>query len=225
MISIDNDNYQYWQVKISDLIVQGQSVFSNSQTNAILDSGTLLTLVPLREITRIEKEISKKIQSLACSAGSQIQCLFFDKCSNIAPKLDSIQFKLTGEWGFNVAPEDFLIDYKYQSLDICILGFIGADAGGFILGDTFLRSFLSVYDFENKRVGLVPHLYSKGSITQYSLENDSGMKPWVIAVIAVSSLLVLIGIILVVCKIRKNNRTQYKDIGDSNASLVHGNRV
>ena len=106
---------------------------------------------------------------------------------------------------------------------MCLLGFVGEDTGRFVLGDTFLRSFLSVYDFANTAVGLVPHLYSKGSITQYSLDTAEGMEPWVIAVIAASCLLVLIIIILVVCKIRKNR--EFKDIGESNASLIHGTRV
>jgi hypothetical protein len=68
------------------------------------------------------------------------------------------------------------------------------------LGDTFLRSFISVYDFENKRVGLAPHIYSNGSITEHIYR----MKPWLIAVISISSVLVLIIIILVILKLRKN---------------------
>ena len=106
-------------------------------------------------------------------------------------------------------------------MDVCILGFLGADAGLIILGDTFLRSFISVYDFENLRVGLAPHLYSKGTITEAPYK----MQPWLIAVISISSLLVLILIIVVICKFRKNKKSQYKDIGETNDSLIHGTRV
>jgi hypothetical protein len=50
MASITNDKYYYWQVKIQDFIVQGDSVFSNTYQIAILDTGTSLTLVPLKEM-------------------------------------------------------------------------------------------------------------------------------------------------------------------------------
>ena len=112
MISNDKGMYYNWQVKISDLIVQGQSVFSNSYSVAILDSGSSVNLVPLKEMTRIGNSISKIFDNSTfnCTSGSLIYCSFFSKCSNIAPKLDSIQFKLSGEWGFNVAPEDYLLD-------------------------------------------------------------------------------------------------------------------
>lgn len=90
------------------------------------------------------------------------------------------------------------------------------------MGDTFLRSFISVYDFENKRVGLAPHIYSNGSIT----EHKYGMKPWLIAVISVSSVLVLIIVVLVILKIRKNrNAKTLEGIDGTNASLMNGTRV
>ena len=110
-----NDNYYYWQVKIRDVIVQGQSVFSNSYSIAILESGTSLTLVPLKEMTRIGNAISKKFDqsTFACNSGSQILCLFLGKCSAVAPRLDPIKFALSGDWSFNVAPEDFLLDSTY----------------------------------------------------------------------------------------------------------------
>jgi len=90
------------------------------------------------------------------------------------------------------------------------------------LGDTFLRSFISIYDFENKRVGLAPHIYSNGSIT----EHKNGMKTWKIVLISVSSVLILIIIILVILKLRKNRTgKRLRDYDGTNASLLNGVRV
>ena len=115
MISINNGKYYYWQVKISDVLVRGQSVFSNTYTMAILDTGSYLTVLPLKEMTRIASSISKKFDpsKFNCSSGAQIYCAFQALCSDIALQLEPIQFKLNGSWGFNVAPEDFLLNTTY----------------------------------------------------------------------------------------------------------------
>jgi hypothetical protein len=92
------------------------------------------------------------------------------------------------------------------------------------LGDSFLRSFVSVFDFDNKRVGLALQIHSLGSITEAQVKK--GMEPWLIAVISVSSVLVLIIVILVICKIRKNRKAKLQQEFDgTNASLIHGGRV
>jgi len=49
----------------------------------------------------------------------------------------------------------------------CVFGIQGGlddSLNIFIFGDVFLRSFYSIYDFENKRVGLALHKYSLASI-------------------------------------------------------------
>jgi len=85
------------------------------------------------------------------------------------------------------------------------------------LGDTFLRSFISIYDFENKRIGLAPHINSKATITKRP------MKPWLIAVISVSSVLILVIIIVVIVKIRKNrNAKKIQETKERNDSLING---
>ena len=96
------------------------------------------------------------------------------------------------------------------------------------MGDSFLRSFVSVFDFEKKRIGLALQEYSQGTIrgiTEIEVKTE-GMKPWLIAVISVSSVLVLIIVILVICKIRKNRKAKLQQEFDAkDASLIHGGRV
>jgi len=54
-----------------------------------------------------------------------------------------------------------------------------------IFGDTFLRSYYNIYDFENNRVGLALHKWSSAAI-----ENDS--KLWIYVLIIGSILLVIL---------------------------------
>ncbi len=60
MISVDNGKYYHWQVEIQDLIVQGRSVFSDTYTVAIVDSGTSLTVVPYKEMLSIANSLGDK---------------------------------------------------------------------------------------------------------------------------------------------------------------------
>jgi hypothetical protein len=94
-----------------------------------------------------------------------------------------------------------MVDYfeEGKGINYCYLGMQGSNLKLFIFGDSFLRSFISIYDFDNKRVGLAPHIYSQGSIT----EHKYGMKPWVIALISVSVVIIFILMSIAVIKIKK----------------------
>ncbi len=56
----------------------------------------------------------------------------------------------------------------------------------FIFGDTFLRSYYNIYDFENQRVGLALHKWSSAAIKEDS-------KLWIYLVIIGSILVVILG--------------------------------
>ena len=60
MIAFDGGRYYYWQVEAKDLIFQGDSVFSDTFSIAIVDLTVKYTLVPLKEITSIANTMSKK---------------------------------------------------------------------------------------------------------------------------------------------------------------------
>lgn len=81
----------------------------------------------------------------------------------------------------------------------CVFGIQGgldSSLNIFIFGDVFLRSYYSIYDFENKRVGLALHKYSNADI-----ETDN--RAWVYIIIAASlGLIVISGLAYWYCKKR-----------------------
>lgn len=94
MVSVDSGRYYWWQLKIRDLIFQGDSVFSNTYQLAIADSGTSFMLVPLKEMMSIANALNNKFyyEYFACTSGSNVLCAFVNtKCSSIIPKLDPIK--------------------------------------------------------------------------------------------------------------------------------------
>lgn len=76
------------------------------------------------------------------------------------------------------------------------MGVKGGDStlNTFIIGDTFLRSFISVYDYENKQVGLVLHKNSRAYVNNPNQpEEKGGMSGWIIFLIV----LVVVAIVAV----------------------------
>lgn len=67
----------------------------------------------------------------------------------------------------------------------------------YIFGQVFLRSFYSVYDFENSRLGMALHPWSKGTI-------DHETNTWLIIGIVVLAIAIIGGVIFYIVKNRKS---------------------
>lgn len=73
----------------------------------------------------------------------------------------------------------------------CVFGIQGgldATLNIYILGDVFLRSYYSIYDFETKKVGLALHKYSLASIEEDSMT-------WLIIITVVTAVLIVLGVL------------------------------
>jgi len=115
----------------------------------------------------------------------------------VSPPLEPIKFQFSDDWLFGVPPEDYMIDYVEPGVggqpdqSYCILGVSGGNFGLYILGDSFLRSFLTVYDFETQQVGIAIHAESQSDI---SVNTNSSNKGWAIPLILVVTFLILLTI-------------------------------
>ena len=179
--------------------------------------------MPTNEYEKVVEIFHNKFRS-SDSFGCQqdpVLCYFRTKCQTVYPKLKNLKFQLGDDFDFNVPPEDYLIAYQENGYDYCILGLSGADYGLYILGDAFLRSYLSVYDFENKRAGLVLHKYSKGVITLH----DDGMDDWAVSLIVITTLLGISSIGLWVNKKLRNKRLQNMIQREEESLMGYNNRV
>lgn len=130
----------YWQVALDGASVGTDSIANNGQ--AVVDTGTSLIALP----TEVAKQINTKLKALPII---KINGIRFIKCSGLPDvtfKLGGREFTLKNE---EYATTKFLFGY-------CISPFIGLDTPNnlWIIGDTFLRKFYSIYDLDNKRVGL-----------------------------------------------------------------------
>ena len=106
---------------------------------AIADSGTSLIIGPSKEIEKLNKALGFKYDS---SEGAYVM-----KCSK-AKNLPKIQFNIAGR-DFPLKPSAYILQFG----DSCYSSLMGTAGDLWILGDTFMGAYYTVFDGTNNRVG------------------------------------------------------------------------
>ena len=107
---------------------------------------------------------------------------------------------------FTVPRSTYLIDSKDIGIapGFCILGITGYvpdDVNTYIFGSIFLQSYYSIYDFENKQLGLAIDAVSDGNI---SSEGSLSFGIILLILIAIAALMIIVSCI-VICYLRRKN--------------------
>jgi saccharopepsin len=137
----------YWEVVLQEATVGEITIASStSKATAVLDTGTSLIAVPTRIAERINKEIGTFHVPLPV-----LKELRLFRCNK---KLPTVTFTMGGVTYSLDGPE---YSMEVGLFGLCISAFQGMDLPGniWILGDTFLRKYYTVYDYgHGGRVGI-----------------------------------------------------------------------
>ena len=131
----------YWEVELEDFALGDKHL--GQRARAAIDTGTSLIAVP--------SEIADAInQSIGAEKG--FQGIYTVDCSKV-PTLPEVAFTFGGK-DFKLSAQDYILEAQ----GACMSAFMGIDipapAGPiWIIGDAFLRSWYTVYDLGNNRVG------------------------------------------------------------------------
>jgi len=134
----------YWQFKVDKFELGGQDLgFCSSEgCKAIADTGTSLIIGPATEINSLNKKLGAIVTN-----GEGI----FPSCS-VIPKLPDISITINGV-SFVLKPQEYVLEVQGQ----CLSGFAGLDLGDlgafYILGDVFISTYYTLFDFGAQRVG------------------------------------------------------------------------
>jgi len=142
-------NETYWEFALSDVTLGGSSLgwCSSSPCRAVCDTGTSLIAGPTAQIDALNKKLGAKVVN-----GEGI----FTSC-NVISKLPNIDIVI-GANTFTLTPSDYVLKITNDGETECLSGFAGIDLppsyGNFyILGDVFISTYTTVFDFGNKQVG------------------------------------------------------------------------
>jgi len=136
----------YWRINIGGLKVGDEQIVG--EVAAIVDTGTSLLVGPTKQVQQIQTIIG----------GFPIAPGEYVVLCNLVEFLPSVHITLGGR-DFELKPDDYILKTSEEGIDICIVGIAGIDLPPevgdlWILGDVFIGRYYSVFDHENKRVGL-----------------------------------------------------------------------
>jgi len=149
----------YWQFQVADVLFGGasQGYCGVGGCKAIADTGTSLIAGPAKQIA----ELNRKLGAINIIAGEAV----FPSCDNIW-KLPNVSFVIGGKH-FELSPLEYVVQSETDNgSGTCISGFLGIDipepAGPlWILGDVFISTYYTVFDFGKERVGFARALQQK----------------------------------------------------------------
>jgi len=133
----------YWELSAKAITFGGASC--SNTTNVIVDTGTSVLAGPTADVEAMMKTIG---------ATPYMGVEYMVDCSTVADLPELV---------FNLGGTDYRIqgtDYIIESGGMCMVGILGMDTGPvpadylWILGDTFIRKYYSVFDLANLKVGL-----------------------------------------------------------------------
>jgi len=130
----------YWRVAIDGI---SMGAYTSGPTDAIIDSGTSLITGPTKDITAIANHIGAK---KTITGQFTVDCDKLEDIPDIEWTLDGKSYKVPGK------------NLVLQSAGLCIFGMMGIDFPSpgpkWILGDIFMRSYYTIFDYDKARVGL-----------------------------------------------------------------------
>jgi len=144
---------KWWQVDIDSIAVNGKSASKkgNVKWGAISDTGTSLIGGPKDEIDRI--------CTLIGGTKPEKGRTYLVDCD--AKNLPDVVFRIAGH-DFPVTSKSYVMP-KHGSSNKCALGFMTWGAGNgidWILGDTMIREFYTIYDVGQSRLGMAQSVHN-----------------------------------------------------------------
>jgi predicted aspartyl protease len=132
----------YWAFELKGFNINGNNMVSGVNM-AIADTGTSLLAVPKADMKAIATAVGATPFFLNPNEYT-VDCSKISSMPNIEVALDGASFTIT--------PQQYVLN---EENTVCLLGIMGIDLPEplIILGDVFLRTVYSVFDFGNQRIG------------------------------------------------------------------------
>lgn len=161
-----NDETEFWNVDVNafrvgttDKDAKGNDMawVFDKPTSGCLDSGTTLMLVPQSVYPKFMRAVMSGV-SYVRAKQSDGSYSYFGDCDS--SKYQSVYLQMGDSWMEIPASAYVTATPDTDHNNYCEIQFSPMEDDTWLLGDTFLRNFYSVWDNDNKQVGLAPHITS-----------------------------------------------------------------
>ena len=205
-----------WVVELQDARYGYMSFLRSSANKAVFASGMRFINVPQADYEYLGGLWQGKIATVNCQ--DHIFCFIKMSCSGVAQLIGPFKLQFNTHEYFTVEPQSYLFDgEEFELPGACVFGvFAHADyelSDRYILGLAFLENYLTVYDYDNQRVGLAIHIQSQAAVMQT-------FSWWAIALIAIGVVIVfplfLLGLYQIYIYRRSKRITEEVQVEDDN---------
>ncbi|XP_017047200.1 cathepsin D [Drosophila ficusphila] len=136
-----------WSLEITNTTVESKQI--GGKSNAILDTGTSLVLMPQETYYNLLRALSTRLQ-----IGYNVLTCRRESLPNINIVIGGKVFPLT--------PNDYLRELTVDRKKICLLAIAPIKMPFWVLGDVFLGRYYTVYDATAKKIGLAKSVQGSG---------------------------------------------------------------
>lgn len=156
-------NIEGFRIGTSDTFADGSTAAwaSPNTTRGIMDTGTSFMYIPPTAYTKFVASLMKGLDYLDTDG------YLLGPCDPSVYK--SIFFFVDGRY-IEITPQSFVLNIKYENY--CFLALTQNGDDYWLMGDSFLRNYISMWDEDNKRMGFVPHTTSAATIAPGTLATE-----------------------------------------------------
>ena len=156
----------YWLVKVEgfraglyDTFADGtpSAYHSPNTTAGVVDTGTSMLYIPSSIFSTFISTVFVN-ESVSYQGGNVL-----GPCDPASYR--SFSLYINGSY-FEVTPQSFILDYNTGVPNLCILTIGESSQNFWLMGDTFIRNYFTIFDEETATVGFAPSVTSKATIYQ-----------------------------------------------------------
>lgn len=141
---------QWWTVRMNNVELDGDDIKDSGIGYAILDTGTSLLYLGTEDYQNFVNKLTQQVPSIDCTSG--IYCFSnTEYCEDITPYMSDLTIQL-GENHYTMPPETYTFsrskNWRQKKCTVAI-SYTDSSSGVYILGDTFLRNFVTTFDYKN----------------------------------------------------------------------------
>ena len=206
---------EWWTVNLHTVEYGGNDIKDSGIGYAILDTGTSLLYLGTEDYYNFADQMLSQAPLGALDCTSLIYC-FSDTltCDELSPHLSPLKIQLEDNY-YTLPAASYMFDRGNIYQKKCTIGISYTDStsGVYILGDTFLRNFVTTFDYNNSEMELVINVNAPDGV-----EIMYKMSTWKIFMIVLGCLValaLLIWMVICCCKKCRKNKTKkaYVSIG------------
>jgi hypothetical protein len=142
-----------WSLPLASISIGGDEYYVGSDTTALMDTGASFALLPGSILDKLANSIKGASQQALSPIPGPYDYAWQVPCDSNGP---SLSFKMKNGGSLALGSIDYILPLDNSST--CIIGFMPiSDNSGIgnalLLGNTFLKKFYTVFDFDNRRIG------------------------------------------------------------------------